>query len=393
MIDKPIDQISEDGLIKLQENQVMESKTIEYKEKYSVDSYEDKLEFLADVSSFANASGGDIIYGIIADQATSAPKEIKGLKITEPDKIKNKLEHIIRSGIEPRIPSVSIQPIPLNNSRTVIIIRVQKSWIGPHGVKTKHRHYEFYSRHSTGKFSMDISEMRTAFTLADTLAEKIRRFRDQRVADIIAGETPVVLIEDAKIILHLVPYIAFTPGEAYDLESLAINKTNFLPMSGRRWFHRFNLDGYLAYDSAHDEISKSYLQFFKKGIIESVDAYILNIDADKNILGIYFEQELINFLTKFIEIFKSLEVTPPVDLFLTLTGVKGRKMLTDKAARQGYYDIYDIDRDVIFAPDVEIKSYDEPPDKILRPCFDAIWNACGYPRSFNYDNKGNWKKK
>jgi hypothetical protein len=392
MIDKPVDQISEDDLLKLQENQVMESKTIEYKEKYSVDSYEDKLEFLADVSSFANASGGDIMYGIIADQATSAPKEIKGLKITEPDNIKNQLEHIIRSGVEPRIPSVSVQPISLKNSRTVILIRVKKSWMGPHGVKTKHRHYEFYSRHSTGKFSMDISEMRTAFTMADTLAERIRRFRDQRVANIIAGETPVALIEDAKIILHLVPYIAFTQGEAYDLEILALNKTKFLPMSGRGWFHRFNLDGYLAYDSPHNELSGSYIQFFKKGIIESVDVYILNENNSNGILSIHYERELIAFVARCIEILKSFDVELPIYLFLTLTGVKGRIMLTDKAAMHGYYDIYDIDRDVIFAPDVEIKSYDEPPDKILRPCFDAIWNACGYPRSFNYDYEGNWKK-
>ena len=28
------------------------------------------------------------------------------------------------------------------------------------------------------------------------------------------------------------------------------------------------------------------------------------------------------------------------------------------------------------------------PDAVLKPCFDSIWNACGYPRSMNYDEEG-----
>ncbi|MCK5240903.1 ATP-binding protein [bacterium] len=45
-------------------NQIQESRTIEYKESLPGNSDQDKREFLADISSFANAAGGDLLYGI-----------------------------------------------------------------------------------------------------------------------------------------------------------------------------------------------------------------------------------------------------------------------------------------------------------------------------------------
>jgi len=42
-------------------------------------------------------------------------------------------------------------------------------------------------------------------------------------------------------------------------------------------------------------------------------------------------------------------------------------------------------------PEVTIENYDEPPEKILKPCFDSIWNACGLSRDYHYDENGNWK--
>ncbi|MCD6594362.1 ATP-binding protein, partial [bacterium] len=68
MIAKNIDQISEEDLQALIDNSVLEGKTIEYKQSLPGNSDSDKKEFLADISSFANASGGDLIYGILEDR-------------------------------------------------------------------------------------------------------------------------------------------------------------------------------------------------------------------------------------------------------------------------------------------------------------------------------------
>ena len=63
MINKPIDQIEIEDIKYLVENEVYEDITIDYKEKLNIETPDEKKEFLADISAFANASDGDIIIG------------------------------------------------------------------------------------------------------------------------------------------------------------------------------------------------------------------------------------------------------------------------------------------------------------------------------------------
>ncbi len=53
-------------------------------------------------------------------------------------------------------------------------------------------------------------------------------------------------------------------------------------------------------------------------------------------------------------------------------------------------EVHTIDRDILLLPEIVIESYDVIAEDILRPCFDSIWNACGFPRSPNYDDTGEW---
>ena len=58
-LSKPLEAIKESDLQALVDNQVTERKTLEYKEALPGNADGDKMEFQVDVSSFANASGGD----------------------------------------------------------------------------------------------------------------------------------------------------------------------------------------------------------------------------------------------------------------------------------------------------------------------------------------------
>ncbi|MBL4885488.1 MAG: ATP-binding protein, partial [Planctomycetaceae bacterium] len=115
MIQKQFDSISKDEIDALLANGVTESKTLEYKQELPGNSDREKKEFLADVSSFANASGGDILFGIVAEvdkhgKKTGAPETVLPITDTTPDGVKLRLEEIIRNGIEPRL-RVQIQEI------------------------------------------------------------------------------------------------------------------------------------------------------------------------------------------------------------------------------------------------------------------------------------------
>ena len=105
IINKHIDAITETDLQNLVSNHVAEGKAIEYKEELPGNSDSDKKEFLYDVSSFSNASGGDLIYGM--RELDSTASEVVGLSIGNANDEILRLESIIQSGIEPRIPGIA----------------------------------------------------------------------------------------------------------------------------------------------------------------------------------------------------------------------------------------------------------------------------------------------
>ena len=389
MIPKNLDQdITENDLQILKENSILEGKTIEYKQSLPGNSDSERKEFLADVSSFANASGGDLIYGIVEDKETGIPQDIIGIDIENVDEEKRRLESMIQDGIEPRIMGIMIRFIPLSNSKKALIIRIPKSWISPHRVSFK-GHNKFYSRNNSGKYELDVSELRIAFNLSETMIDRIRRFREERISKIYANETPVLFYDATKIVLHLIPIISFLPAKHYDINRIASRPEKIKPIFYDWNYYRYNLDGFLTCYKDEGGKSDSYVQVFKNGIIESVIGLPKEI-SEKLLIPIDFlEKELIKSLQSYLQIFKILDIEPPILTFLTLVGVKGYSM-----ARRPFgslrESIHTIDRDILLLPETLLEIYDIKAEHVLKPCFDAIWNACGYPRSLNYDEAGNW---
>ena len=83
MILRNIRSVSKADIEHLIANQVVESKQLEYKRELPARSDGAKKEFLADVSSFANASGGDIIFGLQAESDDGA-SVLSLIHISEP---------------------------------------------------------------------------------------------------------------------------------------------------------------------------------------------------------------------------------------------------------------------------------------------------------------------
>lgn len=397
MIKKNIKDIYESELLHLIDNQIIEKKTLDYKRSLPGGSDSEKKGFLADVSSFANASGGDLIFGISQDNITGIPQApLEGLEIKNVDQEILRLEQIIRDGIEPNIPSslITTQPVPLSNSKTVLIIRIFKSWLGPHRV-TFQSWDRFYSRSTNGKYRLDITELRAAFILSETRTERIRKFIENRISNLMANETPIPIFEDAKIVLHFIPVDSFNPAQRFDIEQLVQNSYSKLkPLFAAGYRGKYNLDGYITYSKFEVEPKAySYLQIFRNGIIEVVDTYLLRIrnEAEKPLIYLNeIENRLINFYPNYIEIFQKLSIPPPIFVFLNLLRVRGYIAKVSQIPFP-FDRIYPIDRDLLLLPEVIIEDYTIEATKILRPCFDSMWNACGFPKSINFDKNGEYK--
>jgi len=74
----------------------------------------------------------------------------------------------------------------------------------------------------------------------------------------------------------------------------------------------------------------------------------------------------------------------------SLLGVKGFIMRVPKKLIFDH-DILPIDRNNIILSEEIIEDINKKPELILKPVFDAIWNAAGFEKSWNYDENGNWK--
>ena len=305
---------------------------------------------------------------------------------------------MIREGIEPRMPAVHIHPVSLANGRTVIVIRVGRSWVSPHRVVFK-GHDKFYSRNSSGKYPLDLGELRTAFNMSETITERIRRFREERIARLYSNETPVAMREGAMAALHILPVSAFGSPQAMDIDRAVALPTRPQPMRHYGYNWRYTLEGHLTYSSAgggqYDEYKErkaySYVHIYRSGVIEFVEMDMLRWREKfgLKIPSLLFEEEIIEAVRASGATLKSMEIPTPVFVFLTLIKVKGYSM----GVRREIWNFdsgHPIDREVLTLPELVIENYDEDTGKVLKPVFDSLWNACGYAGSKYYNSQGEW---
>lgn len=381
-------EIRESDLRGLIENKVPEGKTLEYKSKLPGNSDGDKKEFLADVSSLANASGGYLLYGI--SETSGIPIDILGCPVRDGDAVVRRLDNMVRDGIEPRLPMVSIDTIKLATGNLVIVIEVGSSWAGPHMVVFQN-HGRFYSRNSAGKYQLDASELRLAFAASESARERVQSFRLGRLSKVIAGETPVKLCSQRALILHLFPLGSATGFARYDTAVLEQKRGELRPLYAAGWSHRHNFDGFVTFVAAEDGATHSYLQVFRDGAIEAVESGMIEPwDERLEIPSLKYEQELIEALPRLLSTQKGLGAGVPIVAMLSLVGVKGYRMAVDPR-RRFVRDQPCIDRDVLAVQPLLLDSFEVDPASALRPAFDEVWNAAGWPRSLNYDESGVWR--
>jgi hypothetical protein len=105
----------------------------------------------------------------------------------------------------------------------------------------------FYSRTSAGKYPLNVSEIRSAVLASDTVNERVRLFRLERLAKIVAAETPVSIGDPPLLVLHVVPLSALDMTAQIDLSDFQRLHGLWPPLfhSGS-WTSRINFDGFVS---------------------------------------------------------------------------------------------------------------------------------------------------
>ena len=361
---------------------------IDYKREMYGKKDDDVKEFLKDVSSFANTSGGHLIIGI--DEAGGIPTEITPLS-GDADQDLQRLENLARDGIEPRISGLRMRAVAVNGGY-VVVVRIPKSWSPPHRVSARGTN-RIYGRNSAGAYELSIDELRVIFTSAASVLDRVRAFRAERLAKIDVGEAIVPLAKDnGRLIVHLVPTSAFgflsqiEPGAAHAVQDL------LRPMDSMGLSPRINFDGYAGLYHGPDGKCRSYTQVFRNGIVEAVKVRVVSDPHDGQIWipAQAFDRWILDQLPQYLFALQKLGVPPPIVLMITLQGVRGARLGVE---RQSYDYPPKLDHDVLELPECVIEQYGSDVDyhRAARPAFDALWNSGGFFRSAHFDATGTWK--
>lgn len=388
-INKPIANIVKGDLDDLLQARVKEARNIEYKQGLPGFSDDDKREFLADVSSFANGAGGDLLYGVTAQDGV--PTDIQGLPQFNFDETKLRLEDMLRNGIEPRIPGIEFSEIPGFSAGPVLLMRIPRSFAWPHIVKFKNWS-RFFTRSSAGKYQMDVGELRAAFAVSESLGEKFKRFRVERVSRIVAGESPVLMGSGPKVVLHIIPFTDIRIGPHLSGDQKSIVRSRFVPHGGVDK-STYNADGFLQILDFGDATAEAYSLLFWNGVIESAWTRVVGDVGDQAwIRGRHFEEGTVSTVASSVVGLNELGVPPPILIMATFVGVRGLAVYVgDRFDR--FRRSYPIDRDVLLLPDVVMDSHQSDSGMIaqlLRPLLDGLWNASGLEGSPSYDKDGIW---
>jgi len=392
MINRRIDEIDQAAIQELVDGQVAEGRTLEYKQQLPGRTDSEKKEFLADVSSFANTSGGDIVYGMVErrdsdGRPTDLPEEARGLADLNLAAERQRLESIVRAGVEPRIPGVRMVQVDGFPDGPALVIRIPRSWITPHMVKFGGTS-RFYARNSGGKYQMDVTEIRSSFLRSEEVPKRIREFRDERLGRLLSGESPVSKLHAGPLLVtHTVPVEAIASVQRIDVLDNVPSPSELRPPGASGWDHRYNLDGFLTHNtSAMQPDATAYLQVFRDGRIEAVRVLDHHdLDDGRYIFAGNITRLILEMAGRSLRVVNSLGLSAPIVVLVSMIGVGGCRVLT---SRRGHSAPHALDRDTIVFPDASSNDLAVAPSELLRQVLDLFFQAAGWPQCIYFDAEG-----
>ena len=226
--------------------------------------------------------------------------------------------------------------------------------------------------------------------MSDTVYERIRNFRTERLSMIVADEGSMPLQGERMLAVHIIPFNAFDPSTRYDLPTLLRDSVSLSPIGASGSNRYYNFEGVVSYEpSTNPDAASAYLQVFRNGIIESVTSKRFRVlNGRPFIPSVAYERDVLEAVPRFTLIQKNLGSEPPLAIMVSMLGVRGVTLGVSNNLISSETRL--IDRDSLILPEVIVEDFEFDPATALRPIFDSIWNATGYSRSLNYSPEGVW---
>ena len=390
MLPPGLDDITVEDLQQLVKTGAPEKQEIEFKRQLNPHNKGHKEKFLAEVTSFANTTGGDLIIGVPDPEDVDEEDNAELWWITDYDRDNYKLnwENLIRTSTDPRLRTHEIRTLPNpDGAGFVAIVRVQASTVLPHRVTLSSKK-PFYGRNSAGKYQFDAGQLREKFIEQYSLREEVEDFLAERIAKIRSGDTPAPFNPGPCMVLHVIPATAFNLRSEIDINSDGKDTFGVLPLfhrdSGGQTHSnaRRNIDGIvnskdignLGKASVADEPQSEYVQIFNDGRIEAVHSFhFRKRNSEEKKIEFWTLYEIIqDRLPDYTGFLADHDVTPPIFLYLTFIDAKGFVIISDTNR-----DSKKLDREIATLPVVTIETHDKENKEMTKEFMKHIWHAFG----------------
>jgi Putative DNA-binding domain len=322
---KPLEAITEQDLQQMVTQSEQESQTLEYKREPFKRNDEEIREMLRDITSIANAFGGDLLIGVDED-ANGAALRIIGIK--NPEEESQRIISSCLSNIAERIDGLRTHPVLLQNGSFILVLRIPRSLRAPHMVTFKGLN-QFWIRHDRQKSPMSIHEIKDTCLKVEGIMEKLEIFLANRRQGI---------LEDIGNIPHYVVSVTplFVGSSAVDIHDKTLRNLLENPppfdkngqMSIERGSTGFTIHGlytkYYKHPLHFHVFRNGHLEFWLKAehIIEHLDTQKLLESSALNAFSFVF----IYLANK---VFTHIGLTDPIILSASFYNIKGCKLLNN----------------------------------------------------------------
>jgi hypothetical protein len=393
----PFESITEALVVSLKDRRVREDRTLDFKREFDISSPDSQSEFLKDVTAFANASGGTLLYGVEEGKGENEGLigALPGLDL-DADATHRLIDNLLRDGVDERPMGILHMAVPREDGRFYYVVRVPPSPLAPHMVTSGRHRSKFFLRASTTASPMDARQIKetalksaSAYDRAMENVEHRRRILIRRANRYVeeGGRIDHPSDQARQAILHVAPLFALPGGFALTDQEVVnrLAKVSILGWPADNYSMRFALDGlYVSYrDYARAAFLRSGIAEFQEFILDNNPAPALSSSKSTPPLPAWkIEEGVLHALDSCAGLTADGLLPLPLVVALTLTSVDASRL--QRSPSLSSLSPATIDQDEVEVTPIVLHAWDQMAAVQVRSLFDEMYQGWGFSRSSNY---------